>query len=98
MLHKKSKKIILPLDFSQQVYYFNSSQRCRGGVSKKFLEEFIMKKFMLFAVAALIVYAVSGCGSLRTPKNGDRSKYVYYNTFFGLSIESGVYGDGFIVK
>ena len=57
-----------------------------------------MKKLMLLAVAALMVCAVSGCGSLRTPKGGERSKYVYYNTFFGLSIESGVYGDGFIVK
>ncbi len=57
-----------------------------------------MKKLMLLAVAAMIACAVTGCGSLRTPKKGDRSKYVYYNTFFGLSIESGVYGDGFIVK
>ncbi len=57
-----------------------------------------MKKLMLLAVAALMVCAVTGCGSLRTPKSGERSKTVYYNTFFGLSIESGVYGDGFIVK
>ncbi|MBE6389470.1 MAG: hypothetical protein E7043_04780 [Lentisphaerae bacterium] len=56
-----------------------------------------MKKLVIFAVAALVACAVTGCGSLRTPKSGARSKYVYYNTFFGLSIESGVYGDGFIV-
>ena len=57
-----------------------------------------MKKFMLFAVAALIVCAVSGCGSLRTPKKGDRSKYVYCHTFFGISIESAVYGDGLVIS
>jgi hypothetical protein len=60
--------------------------------------EWKMKKLMLLAVAAIMACAIAGCGSLRTPKNGERSKWVYYNTFFGLSIESGVYGDGFIVK
>ena len=53
---------------------------------------------MLLAVAALMVCAVTGCGSLRTPKSGERNRNVYYHTFFGLSIERGVYGDGFIVK
>ena len=57
-----------------------------------------MKKLMLAAVAALMVCAVTGCGSARTPKTGDRSKYVWYNTFFGISIESAVYGDGIIVS
>lgn len=53
---------------------------------------------MLAAVAALMVCAITGCGSARTPKTGDRSKYVWYNTFFGISIESAVYGDGLVVS
>ena len=57
-----------------------------------------MKKLLLVAVAALMVCAITGCGSLRTPKKGDRSKYVYYHTFFGLSLESAVYGDGIVVS
>lgn len=57
-----------------------------------------MKKVFIAMAAALMVVAVSGCGSLRTPRKGDNTNYVWYNTFFGLSIESGVYGDGFIVK
>ena len=60
--------------------------------------ECIMKKLMFVGIAALMVLAITGCGSLRTPRSGANSKWVYYNTFFGLSIESGVYGDGFIVK
>ena len=57
-----------------------------------------MKKLMLAAFAALAVLAITGCGSLRTPRNGENSKWVYYNTFFGLSLESAVYGDGLVVK
>ena len=57
-----------------------------------------MKKLMLAAVAALMVCAITGCGSARTPLSGERSKVVWYNTFFGLSIESAVYGDGLIVN
>ncbi len=57
-----------------------------------------MKKLVMFAVAALFVVALSGCGSLRTPTSGKNSKNVYYNTFFGISIESAVYGDGIIVN
>ena len=57
-----------------------------------------MKKALIALAAALVVVGISGCGSLRTPRNGENSKWVYYNTFCGLSIESGVYGDGFIVK
>ena len=57
-----------------------------------------MKKLMLAAVAALMVCAITGCGSARTPNTGDRSKYVWYNTFFGISIESAVYGDGLVVS
>ncbi|MDR1009062.1 MAG: hypothetical protein LBL52_02285 [Rickettsiales bacterium] len=44
-----------------------------------------MKK--LLALAALV--ALSGCGSFRTGKGS-----TYYNTFFGISIESAVMGDG----
>ena len=57
-----------------------------------------MKKLMLAAFAALAVLAITGCGSLRTPRNGENSNWVYYNTFFGLSLESAVYGDGLVVK
>lgn len=60
--------------------------------------EKIMKKAILAFAAALMVVAISGCGSLRTPRNSENKDVVWYNTFFGLSIESGVYGDGFIVK
>ncbi len=56
-----------------------------------------MKKVLMFAAAAAMLVMLSGCGSLRTPTTGKNSKYVYYNTFFGLSIESAVYGDGVIV-
>lgn len=57
-----------------------------------------MKKALILAVAAVIALAAAGCGSARTPESGARSKYVYYNTFFGISIESAVYGDGLIVN
>ncbi len=56
-----------------------------------------MKKLLLFAVAALVVATAAGCGSLRTPKSGSRSGNVYYSTFFGISLESAVYGDGLVV-
>ena len=57
-----------------------------------------MKKCLIIAAAALMACAFTGCGSLRTPKSGPRSKNVYYHTFFGLSIESAVYGDGLVVS
>lgn len=56
-----------------------------------------MKKFALILAAVVVAVAFTGCGSLRTPTSGARAKNVYYNTFFGLSIESAVYGDGIIV-
>ena len=56
-----------------------------------------MKKLMMVVAVAALAFALTGCGSLRTPKTGPRSKNVYYSTFFGLSIESAVYGDGLIV-
>ncbi|MBR2510405.1 MAG: hypothetical protein IKB71_11770 [Lentisphaeria bacterium] len=56
-----------------------------------------MKKLLMLTAVAVVACTLAGCGSLRTPKKGERSKYVYYQTFFGLSLESAVYGDGFIV-
>lgn len=56
-----------------------------------------MKKLLIAAVAAMTVLALTGCGSLRTPTSGARAKNVYYSTFFGISLESAVYGDGLIV-
>ena len=57
-----------------------------------------MKKAIIFAAVALMLGALTGCGSMRTPTSGPRNKNVYYNTFYGISIESAVYGDGLIVK
>ena len=57
-----------------------------------------MKKFALIAAAVVVAVAFTGCGSMRTPTSGARSKNVYYNTFFGISIESAVYGDGLVVN
>ena len=56
-----------------------------------------MKKFALILAAVVVAVAFTGCGSLRTPTSGARAKNVYYSTFFGVSIESAVYGDGLIV-
>ena len=56
-----------------------------------------MKKFFLIAATAAVLATMTGCGSMRTPK-GDRNNKVWYNTFFGISIESLVYGDGIIVE
>ena len=56
-----------------------------------------MKKFALIAAAVVVAVAFTGCGSMRTPTSGARSKNVYYKTFFGISLESAVYGDGLIV-
>ena len=57
-----------------------------------------MKKLLVLAAAVLVAATITGCMSARTPKSGDRSKNVYYNTFFGISIESAVYGDGLVVN
>ncbi len=57
-----------------------------------------MKKFFLTLAAVATLIAVSSCGSLRTPTAGERTNNVWYNTFFGISIESVVCGDGLIVK
>ena len=60
--------------------------------------EFIMKKLLTIAAVALVAVAFTGCGSMRTPTSGPRSKNVWYNTFFGITIEGAVYGDGLIVS
>ena len=56
-----------------------------------------MKKAFLLAAAAALLGLMTGCGSLRTPSGANNQK-IYYNTFFGISIESLVYGDGLIVN
>ena len=57
-----------------------------------------MKKLILLVAAAIALGALTGCGSARTPLSGPRSKNTYYHTFFGISIESAVYGDGLVVN
>ena len=57
-----------------------------------------MKKLLILAVAVVAAAAFSGCGSMRTPTSGPRSKNVWYSTFFGISLESAVYGDGLVVS
>ena len=57
-----------------------------------------MKKIALLVAAVVIALAAAGCGSARTPTSGPRSKNVYYNTFFGITIEGAVYGDGLIIS
>ncbi len=57
-----------------------------------------MKKFILTLAALATLVAVTGCYSLRTPATGERAKNVYYWTFFGISIESAVAGDGLVVN
>ena len=56
-----------------------------------------MKKVLMVAAFAAIALVLSGCGSLRTPA-GENNEKIYYNTFFGLSLDSAVQGDGFVVK
>ena len=57
-----------------------------------------MKKFFLTLGAIAMLTMMTGCYSMRTPSSGERSNKVWYNTFFGVSIESAVYGDGILVK
>ena len=56
-----------------------------------------MKKAIVLAALAIAALALTGCGSMRTPAGANNNK-IWYNTFFGISIESAVYGDGIIVK
>ena len=57
-----------------------------------------MKKFALVLAAVMVAVIFTGCGSARTPTSGARAKNVYYNTFFGITIEGAVYGDGLIIS
>ena len=56
-----------------------------------------MKKFVIIAAVAAVALALTGCGSMRTPTSGSRKNNVFYKTFFGISVESLVYGDGLVV-
>ena len=56
-----------------------------------------MKTLVMLAALAAVLTVLTGCGSLRTLKGANNQK-VWYNTFFGISIESAVYGDGINVK
>jgi len=68
------------------------------GVSDKNIsKEKKMKKLLIVAAVAAMALVLTGCGSARTPTSGPRSKNVWYNTFFGISIESLVYNDGLVV-
>ena len=60
--------------------------------------ETIMKKIALLIGAAALILTLTGCTSLRTPSTGANNNKVWYNTIFGVSIESAVYGDGILVK
>ncbi|MCQ2402149.1 MAG: hypothetical protein MJ202_00265 [Lentisphaeria bacterium] len=55
-----------------------------------------MKKALLIA-AAVATLALASCTSLRTPAGKNNGK-IWYNTLFGISIESAVYGDGIVVQ
>jgi len=56
-----------------------------------------MKKFLMITLLAALACTMSGCCSLRTPMKGKNRNNVYYFSFFGLSLESAVYGDGFVL-
>ncbi len=56
-----------------------------------------MRKIVILIALVASIMVMSGCSSLRTPTKGPRAGNVYYSTFMGLSIESAVYGDGFVV-
>ena len=56
-----------------------------------------MKKLLMIVALCAVAGALSGCGSLRNP-SGKHNGKIYYNTFFGLSLESAVYGDGLVVN
>ncbi len=57
-----------------------------------------MKKLMLAAAFIVVAAGMTGCGSLRTPATGKNHNLNYYSTFFGLSFESAVFGDGLVVN
>ncbi len=55
-----------------------------------------MKKLVCALAIVAAATIITGCASFRTPKSGPRAEKVYYGTFFGLSIESALWGDGII--
>lgn len=57
-----------------------------------------MKKGIVILAAAAAAVVFTGCGSMRTPTSGSRAGNVYYNTFFGITIEGAVYGDGLVIN
>jgi uncharacterized protein YceK len=61
------------------------------------MEKRKMKKFLIVAAVAAMALVLTGCGSARTPTSGSRKGNVWYKTFFGISVESLVYGDGLVV-
>jgi len=56
-----------------------------------------MKKAFVVLALAVLALGLTSCGSMRTP-DGKNNKKNYYYTFFGISLESAVYGDGLIVN
>ena len=56
-----------------------------------------MKKLVMLAALAAVLTVLTGCGSLRTPAGANNQK-IWYQTFFGISFDSAVNGDGIIVK
>ncbi len=75
------------------VYKYTCTAIVRAPTS---IKEIIMKKLALLAAAA-IALTLTSFTSPRTPKGANNGK-IYYNTLFGISIESLVYGDGIIVN
>ena len=61
-------------------------------------KERTMKKMLVLLAAIATIASMTSCTSLRTPTDGPNNKKVWYNTVFGISIESAVYGDGILVK
>lgn len=57
-----------------------------------------MKKVLILSAALVALSLLAGCGSMRTPTSGARAKNVYYKTFFGVTIEGAVYGDGLVIS
>ena len=56
-----------------------------------------MKKLALLTAITALVLTLTGCGSMRMPSGANNGK-IWYNTLFGISIESAVNGDGIIVN
>lgn len=55
-----------------------------------------MKKILVVVALCAVAGMLTGCGSLRTPAGKNNGK-IWYNTFFGLSLDSAVQGDGLVV-